>query len=297
MKIQFLNGGLANQAFQYIFCRYYELSYPGDVIYMDDSYFALHTVHNGYELEKVFGIRAHMLSECFTKDVWDFILSERKKGKSVPQVLLENQIEIRMITDNQNYKHFNPFDGEVHPIPEPLYLQDILEQTGNIYYHGYWFNPFFFQEYKEIFLKDFHFPEITEPYNIDYAREIQNSDSVSIHIRRGDYVTLGWAIDIDSHRTCIETFLSSTPSQPWHLFIFSDDIAWCKEHCSELGFSQFHKFTYVEGNTNGKNFRDLQLMSMCRAMILSNSAFCFLAALLNTRKEFMLNPTNLECPL
>ncbi|MCI9144363.1 MAG: alpha-1,2-fucosyltransferase, partial [Lachnospiraceae bacterium] len=51
MKIQFLNGGLANQAFQYIFTRVYELSHPGEVIYMDDSYFALNTVHNGYELE------------------------------------------------------------------------------------------------------------------------------------------------------------------------------------------------------------------------------------------------------
>ena len=39
MKIQFLNGGLANQAFQYIFTRSYELARPGEVIYMDDSYF------------------------------------------------------------------------------------------------------------------------------------------------------------------------------------------------------------------------------------------------------------------
>ena len=45
MKIQFLNGGLANQAFQYIFARYYELSHPGEQMYMDDSYFALNTVH------------------------------------------------------------------------------------------------------------------------------------------------------------------------------------------------------------------------------------------------------------
>ena len=47
MKIQFLNGGLANQAFQYIFAKYYELSHPGDAMYMDDTYFALNTVHNG----------------------------------------------------------------------------------------------------------------------------------------------------------------------------------------------------------------------------------------------------------
>ena len=80
MKIQFLNGGLANQAFQYIFARHYELSQSGDIMYLDDSYFAIHTVHNGYELERVFGIKAHMLSECFDKAVWEFILEEKKKG-------------------------------------------------------------------------------------------------------------------------------------------------------------------------------------------------------------------------
>lgn len=32
-------------------------------MYLDDSYFALHTVHNGYELEKVFGIKAPMLRD------------------------------------------------------------------------------------------------------------------------------------------------------------------------------------------------------------------------------------------
>ena len=69
MRIQFLNGGLANQVFQYIFARSYELSHPGEIMYMDDSYFALNTVHNGYELEKVFGIRPHMLSECFDQEV------------------------------------------------------------------------------------------------------------------------------------------------------------------------------------------------------------------------------------
>lgn len=294
MKIQFLNGGLANQAFQYIFCRYYELSYPGDVIYMDDSYFALNTVHNGYELEKVFGIKAHMLSECFTKDVWDFILSERKKGKSVPQILLENGIKLCMITDTKNYSNFNPFDGTVYLIKEPLYLPDILERTENVYYHGYWFNPFFFNEYKNIFLKDFHFPEIIEQTNLEYAHEILSSDSVSIHIRRGDYVTLGWAMDISTYRTCIESFLSMNDTRPWHLFIFSDDIAWCKKHSDELNFSKFDDYTYIEGNIGGKNYRDLQLMSMCKGMILSNSAFCFLAALLNIHKECILNPTNLN---
>lgn len=68
------------------------------------------------------------------------------------------------------------------------------------------------------------------------------------------------------------------------------------EHYKELGFHLFENIIYIEENTNGENYRDLQLMSMCKAMILSNSAFCYLAALLNTRKEHILNPTNREFP-
>ena len=84
MRIQFLNGGLANQTFQYIFARYYELA-KGEPMYLDDSYFALHTVHNGYELEKVFGIKPHMLSDCFDEEVWGFMLEERKREKAFRQ--------------------------------------------------------------------------------------------------------------------------------------------------------------------------------------------------------------------
>lgn len=290
MKIQFLNGGLANQAFQYIFCRYYELTYPGDVIYLDDSYFALHTVHNGYELERVFGIKAHMLSDCFTKEVWDFILAGRKSGKSVPQILAENGIDIYMIVDNPNYSQFNPFDGEIYKVKEPLSPPDFLEQTGNIYYHGYWMNTLFFDAYKDVFLQDFQFPPITDLKNLAYARDIQRADSVSVHIRRGDYVTLGWAIEPGKYRACIELFLSEISFRSWHLFVFSDDIAWCREHADELGLSLFQEITYIEGNKDGENYRDLQLMSMCKAMIISNSAFCSLALLLNTGKEYIINP-------
>jgi len=122
-KIQFLNGGLANQAFQYIFARYYELSHPGGVMYMDDSYFALNTVHNGYELEKVFGIKPHMLSEVFDREMWQYILEERKNGKSIPQILLDNGNKIVMISDVKNsYAEFNPFEGEVFYTEKRGYL-------------------------------------------------------------------------------------------------------------------------------------------------------------------------------
>ncbi len=53
MKIEFLNRGLANQAFQYIFAKYYELSHPRKIMYMDNTFLIFHHTHNGYILEKV----------------------------------------------------------------------------------------------------------------------------------------------------------------------------------------------------------------------------------------------------
>lgn len=291
MKIQFLNGGLANQAFQYIFARYYELSHPGEIMYMDDSYFALNTVHNGYELEKVFGIKPHMLSECFDKDVWDFILQQRREGKSIPQILLDNGMPIQMITETGNYKQFNPFNGQITGFLCFDSYTDILEIPGDIYYHGYWIDQNWFDRYREVFLQEFSFHKITDARNLAYLDWIQNTNSVSLHIRRGDFVTLGWAMEASDYQTMIKKFVDSVPGK-WELFVFSDDIGWCRDNQKEMGFHLFHKVTYVEGNTQGKNYIDLQLMSQCKAMIMSNSAFCYLAALLNTKKQVYLNPTD-----
>lgn len=294
MKIQFLNGGLANQAFQYIFARYYELSHPGEIMFMDDSYFALNTVHNGYELEKVFGIKAHMLSSCFDEEVWSFILEEKKGGKSVPQILCENDIPFTMLSEvGQNHKHFNPFEGIVKYVPCNQYHPEVLDMQGDIYYHGYWINKGWFARYRENFLKEFEFPELTDSVNRELLHRIQCTNSVSIHIRRGDYVTLGWAMSPDFYPQLVQAFLSHVSGE-WELFVFSDDIAWCRENQSALGFNDFEHVTYVEGNILGKNYIDLQLMSRCKGMIMSNSAFCYLAALLNTERIVCINPTPRE---
>lgn len=61
-----------------------------------------------------------------------------------------------------------------------------------------------------------------------------------------------------------------------------------------MDFGKFQKVHFVEGNVKELNYIDMHLMSRCEAMIMSNSAFCYLAALLNTRKKFWLNPTRRE---
>lgn len=292
MKIQFLNGGLANQAFQYIFARYYELSHPGDVMYMDDSYFALHTVHNGYELEKVFGIKPHMLSECFEADVWAYMLAEKEKNhKSIPQIMMENGIGISMIAEKgDSQKYFNPFDGKIETIPNNLYCPEIMDYPGDVYYHGYWINKQWFEHYREKFLEEFCFRDTDDPAAAETAEKIREGNSVSIHIRRGDYVTLGLSYEAENYRASVKKFAETVPGA-WDLFVFSDDIPWCMDNQKELGFQVFHGVNFVQGNMNGRNYLDMWLMSQCKGMILSNSSFCFLAALLNRNLQYCLNPT------
>ena len=94
--------------------------------------------------------------------------------------------------------------------------------------------------------------EIADENAKQYLDAIKQNRSLSIHIRRGDYVTLGWAVETEQYKKMTEIFRKDVPGD-WQLFVFSDDIEWCKTHESELGFRQFEKIIYVEGNTNGKN--------------------------------------------
>lgn len=294
MKIQFLNGGLANQTFQYIFTRYYELSHPGQQMFLDDSYFAMNTVHNGYELEKVFpNTRPHLLSKYVGVETWDYILDEKRKGKSVPQILKDIDIPITMLSEvADSYKTFNPFDGDIKYVEANAFQPQVCDLPyENIYYHGYWIHRDWLYTYKDTLLLELAFPEVTEPHNIAYMNAIHNSNSVSIHIRRGDFVKIGWSLPTEQIREIILHFLDNTPKElNFHAFVFSDDIPWCQENFTNLGLNKFVNCTFVEGNTNGLNYRDIQLMSNCKAMIQSNSSFGYLAALLNQTKQYILNP-------
>ena len=294
MRIQFLNGGLANQVFQYIFVRYAELENPGgDVWYFDDSFFFVNQIHNGYELEKVFGLKLNLLSRYFEPDVWEEIIRLKREGISIPQNLLNMGIPIKMLAEVDNYKQFNPFDGELKLIDANIYYPEIVKLSDeNIYYHGYWINKSWFSKYKQVFLKELAFPPLTDERNKVYADKIQNTLSVGIHVRRGDFVTLNWSMSADYYRKRCEQILEQYPDAVF--FIFSDDLRWCRENAEAAGFNLAGKTIYIEGNTKEKSYVDLQLLSKCKGMIMSGSSFCYLAALLGEQLAFVINPMKRE---
>lgn len=295
IKVQFLNGGLGNQVFQWIFARYYELSHPGETMYLDDSYFAIDTVHNGYELEKVFGLHPSMVSEFYSDEDWKKILNMKRNGKSIPQITMEQGLPTVMIAEADNYPQWNPFNGQVAQIPCNQYFPEILDQDmdGILYYHGYWINGKWFGKYKDIFRKELTFPPIPDTKNKEYMDYILSHKSVSLHIRRGDFVSLGWAFG-DSEYLSLNKFYVQNYGDDWSVIVFSDDIEWCKENSEALGINLYQDQLYIEGNMGGNNYIDMQLMASCQGMIVSNSSFCYLAALLNTRAEVVVNSTQRE---
>lgn len=287
MQIQYLNGGLANQTFQYIFVRFAELSNPqAEPWLIDDSFFFVNDVHNGYELEKVFGIKANLLSRNFEPDAWAEFIKNKKKGISIPQSFKNLGFPVQMITEFDNYKEHNPFDGEVFRVPGNTFMPEIttMPKEAITYYHGYWLDDRWFNTYRDILLKEFSFPSIEDTKNLEYASHISGTDSVAVHIRRGDYVKLGWTSQNTYYLNSTKQLLTGHPDAVF--FVFSDDIAWCKDNCHELGFDLPAETVFVEGNVSGRNYIDLQLMSLCRGIILSKSAFCTLAALLSPRLEY-----------
>ncbi len=294
LKIQFLNGGLANQAFQYIFARHFEFSHPDEVMYMDDSYFALNTVHNGYELEKVFGIKPHMLSEAFDEDVWEYMLSMKKNGVSIPQMLKDSGIDIDMVTEyGDGFEDYNSFNGNIYLGRTKAYDPQVQEFARNTYFHGYWLNCGWFKKYRQQFLAEFTFQELTDDYNRRLMDRILNDKSVSIHIRRGDYVDRNAAYEAEVYEKMINAYMEHCDGNAV-LYVFSDDIAWCRKNRENMSLNQFRDVVFVDGNIGSNSYIDMQLMSNCENMIVGNSAFVFLAALLNRRKKVVINFSDRE---
>lgn len=97
-------------------------------------------------------------------------------------------------------------------------------------------------------------------------------DAVSVHVRRGDYLKLPEHfpfVGIDYLQRAIAEF-------PHDNFIFfSDDIAWCKQNFKS------DRFAFVSDTP----LKDMQVMSMCKHHIISNSTFSWWAAWLNHKAD------------
>jgi hypothetical protein len=113
-----------------------------------------------------------------------------------------------------------------------------------------------------------------------YVGQLASEESVSIHIRRGDYAN---ALVQNYHGTLNEEYYQaaintiSAAIKNTSFYIFSDDIKWIKD---KLKFSRPVEF--ISGSVTKTPYEDFYLMSRCKHNIIANSSFSWWAAWLNS---------------
>jgi hypothetical protein len=175
---------------------------------------------------------------------------------------------------------------------------------SDLYLDGYWQSYRYFNQVSDLLREEL--TPIADPSPADSAliERIADPNSVSLHIRRGDYVTNPRAANF--HGLCTAEYyemamscIESVTSSP-HYFVFSDDIEWAKEN---IRFK--YKVTFVESEEVRNSVDDLRLMAMCKHNIIANSSFSWWGAWLNhnpdklviaPKKWFVNQPTDSLMP-
>lgn len=123
------------------------------------------------------------------------------------------------------------------------------------------------------------------PSNLRYLDAMRQCESVSVHVRRTDYLLSENnvpALCATYQRRAIEAIRQKVAFPRW--FIFSDDIEWCRKE-----FADLEDVVFVSGN-EAEPWEDIRLMAACRHHIIANSSFSWWGAYLGDHCGITLYP-------
>ena len=308
MIIVRLTSGLGNQMFQYSFYRFLKEKYGDTQVKADLTWFYANNDHHGYELQRIFGAvggSAFAVEEASKREIFrvtglvpnirqpESMLTvggygrhtDGQAGKFEAFRRYPNRI-IREFTqkkrepyiiDQLDGKYNNEDAGDTY---NEMYEKVTRLDTGRDWYiKGFWIEEKYLRGRLDEMRRHFVFPEINDDRNRGYEDDIQSHNSVSLHIRRGDYLSQTYAdmfvaLGRDYYEKAVGLIRERTDNP--RFFIFSDDPDFVREE-----FSWLENKCIVTGNEGPDSYRDMQLMSLCRHNIIANSTFSQWGALLN----------------
>lgn len=264
MKIVNIIGGLGNQMLQYAYAVVLKAQHPEEDVYVDTSHFNGYNLHNGYEIERIFG------QKLPTAKWWHIMRVSWYMPWYKPSRLLRRLLPVRK-TECLEIKYF-------------VYSDIFADWKGNGYFEGYWHYPELQRPYMNKIREAFTFPSFNDNKNIEIANQMSNGESVAVHVRRGDYVGALSFKDICTtqyYQDAIKKAISlcRTPI----FFIFSNDMPYCEELFSN--YKEKYEIHFVDFNTGKNSFRDMQLMTLAKINIIANSSFSWWGGWLNQRKD------------
>lgn len=259
MKIVNLLGGLGNQMFEYAMYLALKDAHPQEEIKLCTRSFRGYGLHNGLEIQRIFGVElpeaslwelAQVAYPFINYKTWQVMRHFLPKRKSMTRGGFDIQFDYSQVT-----------------------------RDDSCYYDGYWQNEGNFKKIRKIILDTYSFPEFTDELNTKLADRLITTNGVSCHVRRGDYLKQA------NMCVCTPTYYARSITKmneivnPELYVIFSDDIPWCKENLN--GLIQHRDAVFVDWNKGEQSFRDIQLMTLCKHNIIANSSFSWWAAWLN----------------
>lgn len=263
MIVTEINGGLGNQMFQYACGRALALQ-RNEMLYADiNSLIHAKTT-------------ADFTARPFELNIFDAqisILPDKIRARFFPKA-----IPLKVL-----YKWILQY--RIYTEPAFYFNAGITQQNGNVFLRGYWQTEKYFTDAEAAIRKDFTFRKKINPETGAIAAEIKKVNAVSLHVRRGDYVSSASAnsfhglAGLDYYKKAIGIIKEKMPDAAF--YIFSDDSAWAEEHLAAGN----EKMTVVKHNTGTDNWQDMYLMSICNHHIIANSSFSWWGAWLNNKKD------------
>lgn len=258
-----LMGGLGNQMFQYATARRLAIKHHTD-LFIDIT---------GYQGMAAIDTPRHYALECY----------------NITAQIAEPAILVRMLPQDfqptliYKLKRRASLDKRLRPLGEPgEFFYNVVTQgaSDNTYLLGWWQNEKYFEDIREVLLGEFT-PKKTSDYTKKMEGQIADGSSVSIHVRRGDYVTNKYAnkthgelAATDYYKRAIKLMDEKVGNARY--YVFSDDLNWCKRNLP-LGKSA----VFVAA----KDYEEIYLMSHCQHNIIANSSFSWWGAWLNQNSD------------
>ena len=263
MKIVNILGGLGNQMFQYAFLIALRESTGVETFY-DASLFRTYPLHNGFELDKRFNITTR---QATAKEIWK--LTYYTSSFFCYRILKRLPKRKTMLYEP---KHC-------------VFTPSLLDDNADRYYYGIWQDYHYFDKYKDIIKKEFTWKEPLDKKNQEAYDRFKVGTTVSLHIRRGDYLK-EWRYknicELDYYKKALE-YVSSQRYSNVKFAIFSNDPTWCKENVVPL--LNDSEYTMVDWNQGAASYKDMQLMTACKINIIANSSFSWWATYLNIHDD------------
>lgn len=268
MNIIRMTGGLGNQMFQY--ALYLKLLSMGKEVKFDD--------YSEYQLENA---RPIMLW-CF--DI-DYPKASREEINEITDGFMNLKDRVRRKLFGRKTLEYREADCNFDP--------EVLAKD-RAYLTGYFQSESYFKDIRDQVRKAFTFqPVIFEKLSeeekrevLSYQKMIDDSLSVSLHVRRGDYLVsreiYGGNCTDRYYKSAINLMREKYPSAVF--FVFSNDEVWVRRWLSE-NFPKSTNFVPVSGRTEDTGYLDMYLMSRCKSHILANSSFGWWGAYLAENRD------------